>query len=302
LSKPVKNIAASVRQRLLNLARERNESFDLVLTKFGLERLLFRISQSRYKEKLILKGALLFELWTEQRYRPTRDADFLARGDNTPEAFAAIFKEICSVEVPDDGVRFDPATVRAERIIEDADYEGIRVTFVGYLENARIPIQVDLGFGDVVTPGTIETKIRTLLDLPAPRLLTYPRETVIAEKFEAIVSLGVANSRMKDLHDLASLCRDFAFDGAVLAEAIRRTFQARKTQLTAPVAFTPEFFNDDTKKRQWSAFKNRNRGFVKDESLEAVCQQIEVFLMSIVQALVTGQSFRKRWSRGGPWL
>lgn len=303
MRKPVKNIAASVRQRLLNLSRERNEDFNLILTKFGLERLLYRISQSRHRDKLILKGALLFELWTEQRYRPTRDADFLARGDNSPEAVATLFKEICSVAVPDDGVRFDPTTVQAERIIEDADYEGIRVTFVGYLENARIPIQVDLGFGDVVTPGTVEAEIHPLLDLPAPKLLTYPRETFIAEKFEAVVSLGMANSRMKDLHDIASLCRDFAFDGAVLAEAIRRTFQARRTELPTdkPVVFTPEFFGDDAKKKQWAAFKNRNRAFVKNESLEAVCTRNETFLLPIVQALAVKETFKKKWTDGA-WL
>jgi predicted nucleotidyltransferase component of viral defense system len=303
LKKPVKNVAASVRQRLLNLAHERNESFDLVLTKFGLERLLYRISRSPYRNKLVLKGALLFELWTEQRYRPTRDADFLARSDNSPAAVTAMFRDICSLEAPDDGVQFDPATVKAERIIEDADYEGIRVTFMGYLENARIPIQVDLGFGDVVTPGTVETEIPPLLDMPAPKLLTYPRETVIAEKFEAVVSLGMANSRMKDLYDIASLGREFSFDGAVLTEAIRRTFEVRRTELPAgkPVAFTPEFFGDETKRKQWAAFKNRNRAFVKDELLEAVCRQIESFLLPIVQALALHEPFQKQWRAGGLW-
>ena len=304
MNRRVKNIAVSVRQRLLNLAHERNETFDLTLTKFGLERLLYRVSQSRHRNKLILKGALLFEFWTQQRYRPTRDADFLAHADNSAEAVVALFKEICSVEVADDGVQFDPDTVKAERIIEDADYEGMRVTFLGYLEGARIPIQVDLGFGDVVTPAAVETEIRPLLDLPAPKLFTYPRETVIAEKFEAIVSLGVANSRMKDLHDIASLCREFAFDGAVLAEAIRRTFQNRRTEIPRekPVVFTPEFFGDEPKRRQWAAFTNRNRAFVKDESLEAVSRQIELFLSPIVQALAANESFNKQWPACGPWL
>jgi hypothetical protein len=302
LNRPVKNIAASVRQRLLNVAHERNESFDLTLTKFGLERLLYRISQSRHRNKLILKGALLFELWTQQRYRPTRDADFLARGDNSPEAVVALFKEICSIEVADDGVRFDLDTVKAEQIIEDADYEGIRVTFLAYLEGARIPIQVDLGFGDVVTPAAIETEIRPLLDLPAPKLLTYPRETMIAEKFEAFVSLGMANSRMKDLHDIASLCRQFAFDGAILAEAIRQTFKTRRTDLAGkPVVFTAEFFDDVAKKRQWAAFVNRNRGFVKEQSLEVVCREIESFLLPIVQALASNKHFERQWPAGGPW-
>src|SRR5450755_4764170 len=134
LNKPIANMAASVRQRLLNLSRTRKEDFGLVLTKYGLERALYRIAQSKHGEGFVLKGALLFELWTEQRYRPTRDADFLARGDNSPERFIAIFKEICGIGVEDDGLRFDPATVTAERITEDTDYEGIRVKFIGYLE------------------------------------------------------------------------------------------------------------------------------------------------------------------------
>lgn len=161
-------MAASVRQRLLNVARERKENFNLVLTKYGLERVLYRISQSQYREIFVLKGALLFELWTKERYRPTRDADFLARGENSPERFAQIFKEICGTKVEDDGLRFDPATVTAQRITEDADYQGIRVRFLGYLENARIPIQVDLGFGDVITPAPVQTEIPSLLDLPNP--------------------------------------------------------------------------------------------------------------------------------------
>ena len=197
MKKPVANMAASVRQRLLNLARERREDFGLMLTKYGLERILYRIAQSQHRELFVLKGALLFELWTEQRHRPTHDADFLARGQSSPERFAAIFKEICSGEVEDDGLRFDAATVAAERITEGADYEGIRVKFVGHLEGARIPIQIDLGFGDSITPAPIEAELPTLLDLPAAKLLTYPRESVIAEKFEAIVSLSMANSRMK---------------------------------------------------------------------------------------------------------
>jgi len=222
-------MAASIRQRLLNLARERKEDFGLVLTKYGLERVLYRISQSEHRQTFILKGALLFELWTEQRYRPTRDADFLARGGNSPERFVEVFKEICDMQVGDDGLRLDASTLTAERITEDADYEGIRVKFAGYLENARIPIQIDLGFGDIVTPAPVEAELSSMLDLPRAKLLTYPRESVVAEKFEAMVSLGMTNSRMKDFHDVRILSRDFGFDGALLCEAIRKTFERRKT-------------------------------------------------------------------------
>ena len=224
MTKPApKNLSASVRQKLAIIARERNVDFGLVLVKYGLERILFRLSRSRHRDVFILKGALLFELWTEQRYRPTRDADFLAHGDNAPERFAHIFRELCVLEVDEDGLRFDAETVEAERISEDADYEGVRVTFVAYLERAKIPIQIDIGFGDIVTPAPSETGYPTLLEFPSPRLLAYPKETVVAEKFEALVKLGIANTRMKDFCDLEILSRTFEFEGKILAQAIQNT-------------------------------------------------------------------------------
>ncbi len=303
MSKPVTNMAASVRQRLLHLAREGKEDFGLVLTKYGLERVLFRISKTKHRNLFVLKGALLFELWTAQRYRPTRDADFLARGENSPERFYAIFKEVCNAEVIDDGIRFDDATVIAERITEDADYEGIRVKFVGHLGKARIPIQIDLGFGDEITPAPVEAEMPTLLDFPAPKLLTYPRESVVSEKFEAIVSLNLANSRMKDLYDITSLARGFPFDGSVLSEAIRRTFETRQTQLPGGkvLAFTSEFFHDEGKKRQWAAFCNKNRSYIAQIALEAVCREIEEFLMPILDRLNKNEEFHLAWSPAGPW-
>lgn len=293
-------MAASVRQRLLNLARERHEEFGLVLTKYGLERILYRISQSQHRDALILKGALLFELWTEQRYRPTRDADFLARGENSPERFAAIFREICELSVTDDGLWFDATTIAAERITEDADYKGIRIRFVGYLENARIPIQIDLGFNDIITPRPIESEIPSMLDLPRAKLLTYPRESVVAEKFEAMVSLGLGNSRMKDLHDVRSLSQDFTFDGGVLSEAINKTFARRRTALPAetPLLFTQEFFDDPDKKKQWAAFCRKNRNYVLEKPLEAVCKEIAAFLMPLLEAMNGKRSLPHKWLNG----
>lgn len=303
MNKPVVNMAASVRQRLLNLARERKDDFGLVLTKYGLERVLYRIARSEYRDLFVLKGALLFELWTEQRYRPTRDADFLARGQNSPERFAGIVEEICGAQVEDDGLRFDASTITAERNAEDADYEGIRVKFVAFLENARIPIQIDLGFGDAITPGPVEAELPTLLDLPAPKLLTYPRESVIAEKFEVIVSLGLANSRMKDFHDIRSLSCEFSFDGRSLSEAVARTFKTRGTALPAAqlLAFTSEFFDDDDKKKQWGAFCNKNRTYIADISLETVCREMEGFLMPVLDAQRKGEAFGLSWQPTGPW-
>jgi hypothetical protein len=303
LSKPVTNVAASVRQRLLNLARERKEDFGLLLTKYALERLLFRISQSKHKTAFILKGALLFELWTEETHRPTRDADFLSIGSSDPRRFEAIFKEMCVLPVVDDGLIFDPSRVTARQIKEGADYEGIRVSFLGYLEKARIPMQLDIGFGDAVTPPAVETAFPTILDGPAAVLLTYPRETVVAEKFEAMVKLGIANTRMKDFHDLRALSQLFAFEGQLLSEAIKRTFERRKTSLPSepPIAFTAEFFEDKSKQLQWTAFNGKNKLYIEAVPLKTVVGDIQQFLMPLVVGVTTEGHWSRLWQAGGPW-
>jgi hypothetical protein len=305
LTKNVTNLAASVRQRLTNRARERKEDFGLLLTKYALERLLFRIGQSEYRKIFVLKGALLFELWTEETHRPTRDADFLSDGDSDPSRFDSIFKEVCALPVDDDGLQFDPASVKAQRIKEDADYEGVRVTFLGYLERARIPMQIDIGFGDTITPPPVETSFPTILNGPAPLLLTYPKETVVAEKFEAMVKLGMANSRMKDLHDIRALAELFPFDGTVLSEAIARTFERRKTAMPTeaapPQAFTFEFFEDESKRRQWGAFNTKNRLYIDAVPLKRVVGDIERFLMPLVIGVANNEQWNRSWPAGGPW-
>ena len=298
------NVAASVKQRLLNRARERKEDFNLLLTKYGLERILYRIGQSRYKDSFVLKGALLFELWTEQRYRPTRDADFLSMGDNSPERYQQIFEEICDMKVEDDGVRFDRDTVKVENIKEDQDYEGLRVTFTGFMEAARLPVQIDIGFGDAVTPGPIEADFPTLLQSPAPRLLSYPRETVIAEKFEAMVKLGMANTRMKDFHDLKILSELFHFEGEPLVTAIQHTFERRKTALPVaepPTALTAEFFADATKMSQWNAFVAKNKFYIQPSSLESVTTSIREFIMPLMQPELLSGNYRLRWEPLRGW-
>ena len=305
LSKDVKNVPASVRQRLLNLAHQRAEDFEFVRTKHALERMLFRISQSRYRDVFVLKGALLFELWTEQRYRPTRDADFLARGENSTERFKSMFKEICGVIVADDdGWRFDPDTVTAERIAENANYHGVRVKLFGYLEKARTQVQIDVGFGDSITPPPSEAEFPTLLDFPAPKLFVYSKESVVAEKFEAMIKLGIANSRMKGLYDVQSLSRKFSFAGAILAKAINETFEKRKERIPAqdmPVVFTSQFYGDEAKKKQWKAFCNKYRRYLTEESLESVCLEIAGFLTPVVEALRNKKSFDRAWSPRGRW-
>jgi hypothetical protein len=222
----------------------------------------------------------------------------LARGRNDLKRFVGIFKEICEATAADDGLVFDANTVTAERISEEANYEGIRVQFIGYLENARTPIQIDLGFGDAVTPAPIEMIIPSLLDLPSSMLLTYPRESVIAEKCEAMINLGIANSRMKDLYDIQVLSREFSFDGTVLSSAIKKTFTIRETQLPfgIPLVFTAEFFDNPDKKKQWAAFCRKNRDFIFETSLRCVCEEIAAFLIPVIQAINGSSTIPGKWS------
>ncbi len=300
---PPKNIPASVREKLRYIARQCNADFGQILVKYGLERTLFRLSRSIYREVFVLKGALLFELWTGQQYRPTRDADFLAHGDNSTDRFTRIFRELCSMKIEPDGLRFDPDTVTAERITEDADYEGVRVNFLAYLERAKIPIQIDIGFGDVVTPHAAESKYPTLLESPGIRLLTYPRETVAAEKLEAMVKLGIANSRMKDFYDMEVMLRTFPFDGKILVAAIQNTFERRGTELPLdgrPLAFTP-FYKDVSKIRQWTAFSEKNRSYVEPSKLKTLVARLATFLFPVTSAARQKVSFAMTWKPGVPW-
>ena len=299
-----KNLPASIRQKLSDLARTRKDDFGLILVKYGLERILYRLTRSAHREALVLKGALLFELWTHDTYRPTRDADFLGRGDNAPERLVRLFRELCELEVEPDGLLFEADSLKAERINEDADYEGVRVTFTARLDRARIPIQIDIGFGDAVTPAPVESDYPTLLSAPHPRLLVYPKETVVAEKFEAIVKLGIANTRMKDFYDLEVLARMFEFEGELLAKAIRTTFANRATELPAngmPLAFTPEFHGDQTKNRQWTAFCDRIPNDANATDLKSVVEALKLFLSPVAAAAREQTTFATIWKPGGPW-
>ena len=209
-----KNLAASVRQRLLNLAQARAEDFGLVLTRYGIERFLYRLAQSEHCGQFVLKGALLFELWTQRAYRPTRDLDLEGQGENSIARIKRFFSEIMSQAVEDDGLVFDPKSLRVARIKEEQEYEGLRLNFVARLERARIHMQVDIGFGDVIVPPPKEIQYPAMLNFPGPRLQAYPREAVVAEKLEALVKFGMANTRMKDFYDLWSeLCGNLGCSG-----------------------------------------------------------------------------------------
>jgi predicted nucleotidyltransferase component of viral defense system len=252
--------AASVRARLLNVAKATGADFNLVLVRFALERLLFRLSTSAHADRFVLKGALLFTLWYDLPHRATRDADLLGFGPSDPGSMTGVFREIASVAV-DDGMAFDPASVRVGDIRKDAGYSGVRVTLNGKLANARCVAQVDVGFGDAVTPGPTDAVYPVLLDdLPAPRLRTYPVYTVVAEKLHAIVVLGMVNSRLKDYLDLVVMMEREALDEPTLALAIAATFQRRGTGVpnAPPVGLSDEFAFDPTRIALWQSLLKKN--------------------------------------------
>jgi predicted nucleotidyltransferase component of viral defense system len=272
------NLAASIRARLLNLAKERGEDFSLTLNRYAIERYLYRLAQSPWRDKFLLKGALLFDLWFGEPHRPTRDADFLGFGSGDTKALAATVAEVCSIPAAD-GIEFDVASITIAEIREDARYGGLRVRLTGILDTARCSVQLDVGYGDAVTPGPDEADYPTLLsDLPAPRLRVYPRATVVAEKLEAIVSLGMANSRMKDFFDIRALAREGKTDPAILAEAIAATFARRGTPLPSdtPLGLSDDFARDAAKLAQWKAFLGRNRLAAPD--LREVIEEVRGFV------------------------
>lgn len=298
-----RDTAASVRARLLNKAKAEKQDFNLVLTRYALERLLYRLSQSRYVERFLLKGALLFDLWFDIPHRPTRDADLLGFGPADIPHIEAVFRELCSANVEsDDGILFQAETVRADEIRKDANYGGIRVTLVGILAGARCPVQVDVGFGDVVTPAPEPVDYPSMLpDLPAPILRAYPRYTVVAEKLEALVVLGIANSRVKDYFDLWVLARDVDFDGETLRRAIRATFDRRGTPIPdgVPFGLTEDFAQDSQKKNQWRAFLAKNA--LEPIALAEVLDLLRRFSIPALDAARLDASSCGHWPRGGDW-
>ena len=249
-----------MRDRLFNLAQQEQREFNLVLTAYATERLLFRIGQSDCAEQFVLKGARLFALWSGQQHRPTRDLDLLGFGDPAPASLRHVFHMLCRIAC-EDGLTFDENSVSVEDIRAEQEYGGQRVKLIARLDKARIPLQVDIGFGDAVTPPAELLDYTSLLkDMPAPRVRAYPRETVIAEKLHAMVVLDTMNTRMKDFYDLWTLGRQFAFDGPTLQAAIHATFARRKTPVPAelPVCLLPPFAEDEKRQQLWKAFLNRS--------------------------------------------
>jgi predicted nucleotidyltransferase component of viral defense system len=290
--KKLRDVGASVRARLLALARQKGQAFDLVLTRYAIERLLHRLSISPHRDRFVLKGAMLMTTWFDDPHRPTRDVDFLGYGDPSPDPMLATFREICEIQV-DDGVAFDVSALRVELIREALDYGGLRLRTVAQFAGARVTVVIDVGFGDAIEPGIEEINLPVLLDLPQPRLRAYARETVIAEKFQAMVMLGFANSRMKDFYDVWILSRTYDFDMDRLSRAIEATFDRRGTAvpLDEPDALTQAFASDAAKQRQWAAF-------ARDVAIEV--PPLEVIVVDLAGFLMPPARRATERSAGGP--
>ncbi len=277
-----RNIGASIRDRLLNKARAEKLDYNHLLTRYALERMIYRLSISAERDRFLLKGALLFDLWFDVPHRPTYDADFLGFGSAEIPQVEAVFRDICRIEV-DDGILFDPDSVKAAEIRKEANYAGVRVTLLGILDKARCSIQADIGFGDAVVPGPDEVDYPVILEgMPAPHLRVYPRYTVVAEKLEALTSLGMLNSRMKDYFDLWVLAKYSEFDRQILIRAVAATFERRQIGIPGgvPIGLSEEFASDSLKEKQWNAFLQKNA--IASKPLSEVVTDLRGFLMPVL--------------------
>lgn len=299
MARELRNVGASVRQRLLDRARAEGADFQNLLTRYALERLLYRLSVSEFRNRFVLKGAMLFAAWVDDPFRPTGDLDLLGFGDDAAEAVAGSFLAVCAVNTSDDGVEFDGAGLTAATIREGAEYGGVRLRTTASIGGARVPVQIDIGYGDAVSPGVVQVDYPTLLGGEAPRLQAYPPETVVAEKFQAMVSLGAANTRLKDFYDLWLIAQTFPFDAATFSDAIERTFERRRTVLPAepPVGLSDRFSAD--KARQWRAFLGRERLAGAPHEFSAVIEGLRSFLLP---PLAQADRAAYVWAPGGPWL
>ena len=302
MSKNIKNLSASVHERLLNKAREDRRPFNELLQYFAIERFLYRWSKSPHAKKVILKGALMLRVWESNEFRSTKDIDMLAKNtSNDLYAMIQLVKDVTTVDIDADGLTFDADSVVAERITEDADYEGVRIRFKGKLGNAAINMQIDVGFGDIVYPAPTAKELPSMLNFPKAKLLCYSMESAIAEKFQAIFYLSDANSRMKDFFDVYTLSRQFDFDGILLGEAMRLTFEKRGTEIPSGANyFRTEFI--EIKEKQWRAFRAKLGQVEVPESFQTVIEQISQFILPVCSAVNGNLTLPRIWRAPGPWL
>lgn len=300
---PARNLAASVRARLLILAQKRGEDYQRILGRYAIERFLYRLGRSTYRDTFVLKGATLFTLWTGEAHRPTKDLDLLGKGSSAIGEVEEAMRAICVLE-ENDGILFENKSVEGTRIKEEDEYEGVRVKFHADLAGARIPMQIDIGFGDAVYPEPEFTSFPVLLPLEAPRIRAYPREAAIAEKFNAMVVLDIRNSRMKDFYDIWFMANTWTFELAPLRRAILSSFERRGVAIPqdVPFALTPEFLNDPQKKQQWSAFASRLYPGTQTPSLDEVGTLLRAFLLpSILSDRLSGSAM-SHWGPSLRWI
>ena len=300
--KSPKDPAASIRARLLNHTREHDDNFQRILTRYAIERLLFRLGQTEASEQYVLKGAMLFITWPEHVLRPTGDLDLLGHGDPNPAAIAALFTRICQAEVPEDGIFFDPSTLSVEPVREADGYQGVRLRLKGSLARAIIPVQVDIGFGDHVYPAPERHVFPSLLpDMPPPRLLMYPPETVVAEKFEAMIRFGEGNGRIKDFHDIWITTRTFPFELPELVEAVGGTLRRRGTEIPTgiPVGLTAAFAAIAAEKGLWTGFLRRTPPAADPPAFPELQEELRRFFGPVIDALDMPETATGRWDPDG---
>lgn len=297
------NLAASVAARLLNLARQTGDDYQALLTRYCLERFLYRLAASDCRDRFVLKGAMLLRLWSEWPYRATIDLDLLRRGDGAHEAIREDLRAIVATPAPADAVELDGERIRIETIRAEDEYAGSRATLPARCGKARLTLQIDMGLGDAVWPAPQTCVYPTLLDFPAPELLAYPREAVVAEKLEAMVVLGDRNSRIKDFFDLHHLATRFEFDRATLAEAVRRTFERRRTPVPVqqPIALTGGYWDNPSRPAQVKAFARRTRIEVPEGFADECARTLNAFLSPVLEDLRDGWTEAGTWPPGGPW-
>lgn len=294
-----KDLSASIKQKLLNYARKTGLDFNALLIRFAMERLLFRLSVSPYREQFYLKRAMLFVLWDNNAHRPTKDLDLLFIPEHDSEQLVGIFREIAMIKVTGDGIQIDPESVQAEQIREESTYGGLRIKLICKLGTIQIPLQIDVGLGDSVYPSTEISNFPSLLDFDIPRIRAYPIETVVAEKLQTMVELGMRNSRLKDYYDIYYLSQKFNFNGAELSEAVQLTFQRRKTAWpdVCPIGLSKAFATEPQKQTQWQAFIRKNRLEAPNELSEIVDRIVDLVLPIFLDPSIQNQE----WNSTSNW-
>ena len=298
--KKIKDMAASVHEKLLNRAQELGKTFNELLQFYVMERFLFRLSKSSFADSFVLKGGLLLVGWQTSPGRSTLDIDFLGHLQGDLRELEKVIKTVCNQDVKDDGLSFDPDTVHGSEIIEDSVYPGIRLTFRSYLGNAQIPMRVDVGFGDTVIPRPVEIEYPTILNFEPPHIQVYTKESTISEKFETMVKLGARNSRMKDFYDIWLLAQRYDFDGATLSRAIQETFKNRDTPIPGELTALAETFVLE-KQTQWEAFLRRGRFEGLPVDFLSIISEIGRFLKPVARACAKGETLEMKWRAPGPW-